>query len=81
MQCRRRGCSRGVHKQCWNPWGKKEEEKQEVMSSHKIELISTMQRYTMQISILTELSTAFGNVTFPNVIWLCKLQPKTATDL
>ena len=32
-------------------------------------------------NILTVLSTAFGSVTFPTVIWLCMLQPKTAIDL
>ena len=32
-------------------------------------------------NILTELSTAFGSVTFPTAIWLCMLQPKTAIDL
>ena len=32
-------------------------------------------------SILTVLSTAFGNVTIPTAIWLCMVQPKTAIDL
>ena len=32
-------------------------------------------------NILTVLSTAFGSVTFPTVIWLCMLPPKTAIDL
>ena len=32
-------------------------------------------------NILTVLSTAFGSVTFPTVIWLCMLLPKTAIDL
>ena len=32
-------------------------------------------------NILTVLSTAFGSVAFPTVIWLCMLQPKTAIDL
>ena len=27
------------------------------------------------------LSAAFGNVTFPTVMWLCMLQPKTAIDI
>ena len=31
-------------------------------------------------NILTVLSTAFGSVTFPTVIWLCMLQSKTAID-
>ena len=31
-------------------------------------------------NILTVLSTAFGRVTFPTVILLCMLQPKTAID-
>ena len=31
-------------------------------------------------NILTVLSTAFGSVTFPTVIWLCMLQQKTAID-
>ena len=33
------------------------------------------------VNILTVLSTAFGIVTFPTVIWLCMLLPKTAIDL
>ena len=32
-------------------------------------------------NILTVLSTAFGSVTFPTVIWLCILPSKTAIDL
>ena len=32
-------------------------------------------------NILTVLSTAFGSVMFPTVIWLCMLPPKTAIDL
>ena len=32
-------------------------------------------------NILTVLSTAFGSVTFPTVIWLCMLPPKIAIDL
>ena len=32
-------------------------------------------------NILTVLSTAFGSVTFPIVVWLCMLPPKTAIDL
>ena len=32
-------------------------------------------------NILTVLSTAFGSVTFPTVIWLCMFPPKTAIDL
>ena len=32
-------------------------------------------------NILTVLSTAFGSVTFPTVLWLCMLLPKTAIDL
>ena len=39
---------------------------------------SNLQQYTA--NILTVLSTAFGSVTFPTVIWLCMLQPKTAID-
>ena len=36
---------------------------------------------TCTANILTVLSTAFCSVTFLIVIWLCMLQPKTATDL
>ena len=32
-------------------------------------------------NILTVLSTASGSVTFPTVIWLYMLQPKTSIDL
>ena len=32
-------------------------------------------------NILNVLSTAFGSVTFPTVICLCMLQPKTVIDL
>jgi len=32
-------------------------------------------------NIFTVLSTAFGSVMFPIVIWLCMLPPKTAIDL
>ena len=32
-------------------------------------------------NILTVLCTAFVSVTFPTVIWLCILLPKTAIDL
>ena len=32
-------------------------------------------------NILTVLSTAFGSITFPTVIWLCMLPYKTAIDL
>ena len=32
-------------------------------------------------NILKVVSTAFGSVTFPTVLWLCMLQPKTAIDL
>ena len=31
--------------------------------------------------MLTVLSTAFGSVIFPTVVWLCKLQHKTSIDL
>ena len=37
------------------------------------------QSYTA--NILTVLSTAFGSVTFPTVIWLCILQSKTTIDV
>ena len=37
--------------------------------------------YLYTANILTVLSTAFGSVTFPTVIWLCMLPPKTAIDL
>ena len=33
------------------------------------------------VNILIVLSTAFGSVTFPTVIWLCMLPPKKAIDL
>ena len=36
---------------------------------------------TYTANILTVLSTDFCSVTFPTVIWLCMLQPKTALDL
>ena len=32
-------------------------------------------------NILAVLTTAFGSVTFPTVIWLCMLPPKTEIDL
>ena len=32
-------------------------------------------------NIFTVLSTAFGSVMFPTVIWLCMLQSKTAIDV
>ena len=32
-------------------------------------------------NILAVISTAFGSVTFPTVIWLCRLPPKTAIEL
>ena len=32
-------------------------------------------------NILIELSTAFGSVTLPTVLWLCRLQSKAAIDL
>ena len=32
-------------------------------------------------NIFKVVSTAFGSVTFPTVLWLCMLQPKTAIDL
>ena len=40
-----------------------------------------LKMYNCTANILTVLSTAFGSVTFPTVIWLCMLPPKTAIDL
>ena len=36
---------------------------------------------TYTANILTVLTTAFGSITFPTVIWLCMLQSKAAIDL
>ena len=46
---------------------------------HALNLCKTYRDYTA--NILTVLSTAFGSVTFPTVIWLYMLQPKTGFDL
>ena len=46
-----------------------------IYKSDSILLFDTLQQ------LLTVLSTAFGSDTFPNVIWLCMVQPKTAIDL
>ena len=47
------------------------------LPKEKIDMLSVM--YTA--NILTVLSTAFGSVMFPTVIWLCRLPPKTPIEL
>ena len=50
-------------------------------SSSNRESIQNITECVYIANILTVLSTTFGSVTFPAVIWLCMLQPKTAIDL
>ena len=46
-----------------------------------IHWISQLNEQDYTANNLTVLSTTFGRVTFPTVIWLCILLPKTAIDL